>query len=161
LEWLRVNGLSMLKDERIRTVARSCLSRRTRATAAVLTRHYGARLRSTGLSGAEFALLIAIASQDGPSVTALAEAMDLDSTTVVRNLKHLERRGFVKSEGGRGRTGKRLWLTAGGEAATSATLDCWETINRALIDKLGAERVQQGLQFLEALEEAAGDLAKD
>jgi DNA-binding MarR family transcriptional regulator len=144
-----------MKDERIRTVAQSCLSRRTRATAAVLSRHYGAQLRSTGLSGVEFSLLVAIAGQDGPSVSAVAEALGFDSTTVVRNLKHLERRRFIDSEGGRGRAGKRLRLTAEGEAAISTALDSWEVVNRTLVEKLGAERVKEGLRFLEALEEVA------
>ncbi|MBF9197397.1 MarR family winged helix-turn-helix transcriptional regulator [Microvirga terrestris] len=144
-----------MKDERIRSVAQSCLSRRTRATAAVLSRHYGAQLRSTGLSGVEFSLLVAIAGEDGPNVSAVAEALGFDSTTVVRNLKHLERRGFVESEGGRGRTGKRLRLTDEGEAAISAALDSWDAVNRTLVEKLGAERVKEGLRFLEALEEAA------
>ncbi|MCB8819049.1 MarR family winged helix-turn-helix transcriptional regulator [Microvirga rosea] len=142
-----------MNDERLFTVARSCLGRRTRKTAALLSRHYAAQLRHTGLSGTEFVLLVTIAQEPDISVVALADKLGLDPTTLVRNVKHASDRRLIAAAGGRGRAGKRLRLTLEGEEALKRALDAWEEVNSALVAKLGPEKVSEGLRFLQALED--------
>ena len=55
------------------------------------TRH----LEKAGITRGQYALLANIERNPGISVSALAETMDLERTTLVRNLKPLEARGLI------------------------------------------------------------------
>lgn len=146
-----------MDDIRLATIAQICLARRTQMAARALTRHYNSRLKGLKLTATQFAALITIGGQEGILVLELAEALGTDATTLTRNVQLLEKNGIVVAEGGRGRGGKHLALTAKGRAVVKKALDAWESVNAELVAKIGAVQARDGLRFLAALEGAVAE----
>ena len=76
-------------------VARSCLASQARRLSRALTRHYNDRLRPLGLNIAEMNLLVAVAATGPVQPAGLARALDLEKSTLSRNLQRLADRGWV------------------------------------------------------------------
>jgi DNA-binding MarR family transcriptional regulator len=102
-----------------------CACAAARHVARTLTQLYDTALRDTGLEAPQFALLMAI-DRIGPcNQSALGERYALDKTTVSRNLKWLERRGWVQVSIGRNRRERELTLTAEGRKRLAAAHPKW------------------------------------
>lgn len=102
-----------------------CACATARHVARTLTQLYDAALRDTGLEAPQFALLMAI-DQIGPcNQSALGERYALDKTTVSRNLKWLERQGWVHGSIGKSRRERELALTAEGRKRLIAARPKW------------------------------------
>lgn len=116
--------------------ARSCYALEARKTANLVARIYNAALADQGLEVAQFSTLCAIALGRAGSVTALARALGVDRSTLVRNLERLLHRGLVVAvpEGRR----VRHALTALGEAALDQALGRWRLAQDRLASVLGA-----------------------
>lgn len=91
-----------------------CFGYRSRKAARAVTRAYNQRLKPLNLQITQYILLGSISRAGDRSITALAEEVGVESSALLRNLRVLEERGLVSSEGGRGRRGRRLRLTEAG-----------------------------------------------
>lgn len=90
-----------------------------------MTQHYEASFRGTGLRATQFTLL-AILAQTGPlPLTELATMLGLERTSLTRNLRPLEKRGFIASAADDDQRIRRIAITKKGEAAALAALDAW------------------------------------
>ncbi len=79
----------------------------------------------------------------------LSDWLGMDRTTLVRNLRPLERDGLVKSTG-KGRGNKvSLALTAKGRTALQKFLPDWQVAQQKVIRTLGKERWTEILRDLE------------
>ena len=84
----------------------------------------------------------------------LSDWLGMDRTTLVRNLRPLERDGLVKSTG-KGRGHKvSLALTAKGRAALQRFLPDWRVAQQKAIRTLGQERWGEILRDLERAAQA-------
>ena len=92
----------LLPDD-LAAIGRACFALHARMTARLLTRVYDAAVRPAGLRFAQFGLLGAIAHGSATSQTALADRLGLERTTLVRNLKFLEQKGWIEAAPGGGR----------------------------------------------------------
>lgn len=63
-----------------------------------VTQIYERHLAPSGLSAAQFAILARLSRKPGSTMLALAEAMVMDRTTLVRALKPLQRDGLAAAE---------------------------------------------------------------
>ena len=86
-----------------------CVAGRVLRAARLITRHYDDALRPTGLTIAQFGLLNVIGKYEPESISQIAEWMNLDRTSLSRNLKPLEKAGFVY-RGNEGASRKRRVL---------------------------------------------------
>jgi len=128
-----------------------CLAYASRRTARAVTNFFNARLAALDLNVAQFGLLAAVAKMPGSTLSAIGEAMLLDETTMARNLAVLERRGFIESEGGRGRSGKQVRLTVRGEDLHAEAAKIWKRTNQRLAAELDEKELIAGRAFLEGL----------
>jgi DNA-binding MarR family transcriptional regulator len=91
-----------------------------------ISHFYDSKLAPTGLRTTQFAILALLDEQGGASVNNLAELLDLDRTTMGKNLRPLERRKYVKiapsPTDGRSRT---ITLTNAGGAVLKAARRLW------------------------------------
>jgi len=118
-----------------------------RATRAV-TQHFDNKLRPLGLRVSQFSIMGALAvieltSPEGINMTALAELLVLDRTTLARNLKPLERDGLVQIVPGEDRRIRLVRLTEQGHAKLVDGFPSWQEAQAQIVDTLGEERWQQ------------------
>jgi DNA-binding MarR family transcriptional regulator len=120
-------------------IGRRCYALQSRKTANEVTRAYNDWLRPVELEMAQFSTLSAILEGDSPSIGALAERLGVERTTLVRNLKLLEKRGLVRVAA---RMQRRLThaLTPQGAEILSRALPLWEQAQSALEKALGGTR---------------------
>ncbi|MEK9968588.1 MAG: MarR family winged helix-turn-helix transcriptional regulator [Ferrovibrio sp.] len=100
---------------------------------------YAAVMAEVDLTMPQFATLASLCQQDGLSVTALAQLVGVDSTTLTRNLRLLEQRGLVVQDiAADDRRRRVLRLTADGRRLFARALPLWQKAQAALTRKLGA-----------------------
>ena len=76
---------------------RACVCQALRRTARQVTRRYETALRPLGLTMGQFTTLAALLRPDPVPLSALADQLGMDRTTLTRDLAPLERRGLVGS----------------------------------------------------------------
>ena len=106
-----------MSDQFITSEARRCACATIRRTDRVLTQFYDEILAPSGLSAPQFGLLAILAQVAPITIHRLAEHMDIDRTTLTRNLKLLIKQNLVGSEEGGDRRMRRVLLTQEGEQA--------------------------------------------
>ena len=135
-------------------IRRACFALHARMTARLLTRVYDAAVRPTGLRFAQFGLLGAIAHGSATSQTALAERLGLERTTLVRNLKFLEQKGWIEATPGGGR-GLAHRLTPAGRDILARAVPLWERAQRDIEARLGGIDPDATREAMRALRKAA------
>ena len=105
-------------------VACACAS--ARQAARVLTQLYDRHLRGAGLEAPQFALLMALKQQGPCSQVTLGRRHGLDKTTVSRNLRWLETRGWAASSAAADRRERLYALTPDGRRRLAAALPKWK-----------------------------------
>jgi DNA-binding MarR family transcriptional regulator len=121
-----------------------CFGNRARMAARAVTRSYNARLKSLDLHITQLSILIALVQGDSASVAQLADRLDTEPSTLVRNLQILERRNLVIGDDGRGRRGRRFVLTAAGQALLDQAGPIWR---QAQADMTTALKTQSDATF--------------
>lgn len=109
------------------SVEQMCLSFAAQKAARALGRRYDAALRPTGLSNWQFTLLMMLIREEPPTISALAQYLATDRTTVTANLKPLERRGLVSVQNdAQDARVRRVALSDEGRALLSEALPLWQ-----------------------------------
>lgn len=113
-----------------------CLVLNTRMAARAVTRRADQRLRSFGVTAAQFNILGALSAHPGRSITETANALAMDRTTLSRNLALLARKGLVTSApAGRG-NGRLGALTEDGRRTFNAIVPEWRKSQAELRERL-------------------------
>jgi DNA-binding MarR family transcriptional regulator len=115
------------------------LRRATRA----LTQAYDSALAAAGVKVTQFSLLRAIERNEPAAITTLADDLDLDRTTLARNLLPLQRYRLVTLAAGADQRVTEVRLTAKGRKAIAAALPLWSQVQQDVAQKLGRDRVEQ------------------
>ena len=127
-----------------------CVSFNLRKASQTVSRIYSREMRDSPLSGPLFGLMMIIYKRGSGTITALADDMGLDRTTLTRNLKPLERKGLIQIERVTANC-KEITLLPEGEAAVHEALKCWRKAQSKVIDQLGEERWDRMKEDLSAV----------
>jgi DNA-binding MarR family transcriptional regulator len=112
-------------------IAEGCLASRARHLDRLLTRIYDQALRGQGITGAQLGMLVAI-ELGGPTTAAwVGRRLELEKSTVSRNLARLVAAGLVETTDG-------LAITARGAALVRACHPIWKQAQREAARALGA-----------------------
>lgn len=104
----------------------ACVAQALRRAARKVTRRYEAALRPAGLTMGQFTILAALARPEAVALTALADQLGMDRTTLTRDLAPLERRGLVASSPSRkDRRVRAIGLTKDGRARLAEATPLW------------------------------------
>ena len=118
----------------------TCLCHNARMASRVITRAYDEALRPTGLRATQVAVLAAVGARGALSIKSLADSLEMERTTLTRNLRPLEELGYVAiAPEGRHRS-RELILTKSGQAALVEALPLWEAAQRSAMRQLGDQR---------------------
>ena len=141
-------------DAALRAASERCVCLHARMAARAVTRAYDAALAPLGLEATQFTLLSAIAADPTRSVTAMADRLALERSSLSRNLDLLRRRGLIAAGSGRGRA-VRYAVTAEGEALIAAALPAWAEAQARFEQAVGAEGWAETRAALRRLRHAA------
>lgn len=110
----------------------ACACATARRVARTLTQLYDGALRGSGLEAPQFALLMTLEHKGPCTQAALGQHHALDKTTVSRNVRWLERQGWIRSAPGTDRRARELQLTAEGRRRLAAARPSWRRAQEQL-----------------------------
>jgi DNA-binding MarR family transcriptional regulator len=103
----------------------------------IVSRAYDEALRPTGLRATQVAVLAAVGARGALSIKSLADSLEMERTTLTRNLRPLEEQGLVSiAPEGRHRS-RMLALTTAGKAALLKAMPLWEKAQQSSMHQLG------------------------
>jgi DNA-binding MarR family transcriptional regulator len=129
-----------------------CLCTKLRRASRGVTRLYDEALADVGLNAAQFSLLRNLQRLGQPSISALAEAMGLDRSTLGRNLRVVEGRGLLQLGGGSDQRSRQVALTDAGVRVLEQGAPLWERAQQELALRLGADKRAELMALLDDLE---------
>ncbi len=131
-----------------RPASSSCSCAQLRRAARAVTHVYDEIMQPSGLGLAQFSVLRTVSRGDGMKIKDLATRLSLDPTTLTRNLKILEKRGYVKLASGEDQRTRTVCLTAAGRAVMENAVPLWTAVQKKLRQRIGAKRMDQFLAVL-------------
>jgi DNA-binding MarR family transcriptional regulator len=145
--------------DELRDVSERCICLHTRMAARAVTRAYDAALAPLGLEATQFTLLAAIAANPSHSVTAMADRLALERTSLSRNLALLQRKGLIGAEQGKGRS-VPYSVTPQGETLLAAAVPLWRSVQTGLETVIGESSWSDTKQKLRRLRHSAAPAAQ-
>ena len=122
-----------------------------RRTARRVTQLYDEALRPSGLRLTQYSVLANLEQAGGRSVTALAALLEMERTTLTRNLKPLAKAGLLRVAPGPDQRSRSVELTADGRDALARARPLWQEAERHLRRTLGRDASADLRQRLDSL----------
>jgi DNA-binding MarR family transcriptional regulator len=135
--------------------ALECLCASLRRAARAVTQAYETELRPQGLRAPQLTLLHVLAKKGVLTQGEIGEFLALDSTTLTRTLRPLERQGWIRARAGEDRRERRWELTAAGERKWKKALPAWERAQARARQQIGPAGVAALLTSLARVAGAA------
>ena len=107
-----------------------CVCGNLRMAARAVSSIYDRHLKAVGLQSSQMAVLWAVAGRRSAPVNEIAGVIAMDETTLLRNLRVLERRRLVAFHVGDDRRERIVQLTAEGRALFESALPAWKEAQR-------------------------------
>ncbi len=127
-----------------RTALETCAGLTLRRAAKRATQFLEERIIASGVSFSQFGLMAEIAAAEDDTVSALAERMGLDQSTLSRTLRTLEAEGLVEIAVVESDQRKRMaWLTEKGARRLEAALAAWRQAHAALARQVSLDTVRR------------------
>ena len=120
---------------------RGCTCFRLRRLTRRVTQHYDSHLARASLRVTQFSLLGMLLRTDSLTLSELAARMEMDRTTLTRNLRPLQNAGWVAVTRGRDGRSRTAQLSDTGRAAWNNAKPHWRQAQDELNAALGAEAV--------------------
>ena len=131
-----------------------CYCTNLRRSANTVSDFYDNALKDTGLTIAQYYLLINLSRLQSANITHWANRVGLDRSTMVRNIKLLESHDLIEKTEGHGKT---FTLSAAGKKSLEAAVPVWNDAQKKMELFLGKEDSEAILRIgskLQALKEA-------
>ena len=128
---------------------RGCTNFKLRQITRTVSRRYDAAVAAAGLKTTQYSLLSHIGGLEPVRPSDLAAKMNLDVSTLSRNLQPLVAQGWVELGPGPDARTRLVSLTEAGRAKRAEAQRLWKQAQQNLNDTLGAERVAQLHQLIE------------
>ena len=133
----------------------ACACFNVRKVSRQLSQLYDHALEPSGLKNTQFTML-AVASEAGPiSITNLSRLLDLDRTTLTRNLRIMEREGLIAVGSGKDARSKIVTLSAKGRSRLSQATPLWRSAQAKILKRFGRNRWDSLRLELQEIRDAA------
>lgn len=120
-----------------RRMVRQCLSSNMRRLERVITRHYDSYISPTGITAVQLPALAMVHLWPLLSLREHAELLQIDRTTLWRNLRPLIAQGLIREN--RARRPARYEITPKGLATLTAAAEAWEEAHSEIRRILGRD----------------------
>ena len=140
--------IKMSKELDMATVE-NCVCFNLRWVTRAVTQFYDSEMRRHGIRPTQATILLALNSKETWSMAELSDLLGLERTTLVRNLRPLQRDGFVQTTGGGHGNRVEVAITAKGRKQMEKLKPAWRAAQRAAVKTLGEKRWSAVLSDLE------------
>lgn len=130
-----------------------CYCMNLRRAANTVTEFYDAALEGTGLSVSQYSLLANLERMETASTSELAERVNLERSTLVRNLKPLLERELVLDTAKAGARSHKFIVNAQGRLLPEKAKPLWDHAQASLSAYMGQEDTETLLRLLRKLHE--------
>ncbi|MHC4550295.1 MAG: MarR family winged helix-turn-helix transcriptional regulator [Planctomycetota bacterium] len=120
-----------------------------------MTQLFDGVLQPSGLRSTQFVILVAIQVDQTVRLPDLARTLNVDRSTLTRNLQPLERSGLLKTMPSRNGRASLVRLTAKGRRLLERTVPLWEEAQTRFESQLGTRRWKALLGDLTKVVDAA------
>ena len=131
------------------SVRRNCVCFNVRRFARAITQFFDAEMRRQGVRSTQGSVLAALQATGTSSMAELSEILGMERTTLLRNLRPLQRDGLVVVDGGGHGCPVELSLTAKGRKQLEKLAPAWEAVQRTAVEVLGEKRWSELLADLD------------
>lgn len=138
-----------------------CSCAAVRSAARAVTKAYDDVLRPLELRMTQYTILAKVAKEGQLALSDLADRMVMDRTTLARNIKPLEREGWIEVAVGSDRRERLLSVTAAGQALLDRARPLWQETSRRLDEKLGAQQAEVLRATMREVVKAARELSDE
>ena len=128
--------------EQAKRVGPECLGFRARLLSRIVTSVYDDSLSAVGLKVSQFSVLNAVASREDTQPAELAKFLEMDESTLSRNVARMCARGWLRLEPGEDdRRSHQIRLTDMGKALLRKSYPAWQQAQSQVAHKLGPDGV--------------------
>jgi DNA-binding MarR family transcriptional regulator len=120
-----------------RLMVSECLAVRVRRLGRVVTRIYDAALAPHGVTIAQLNLLTAIAAAGGPRPTDLGRILDVEKSTLSRDLQRMKQLGWIRFDPSQPTRGRSILLTPAGSRLLVQVRPAWKRAQETARSQLG------------------------
>jgi DNA-binding MarR family transcriptional regulator len=117
----------------------SCASFNFRRAARAVTSLYDQAFESFGIRSTQFSILVGIAKTQPTSISALADLLVIDRTTLTRSLRLLKKQGLLSVSDRSTKRQRFLTLTHKGARTLAASLPAWRKAQDRFVQSLGSD----------------------
>jgi DNA-binding MarR family transcriptional regulator len=121
------------------STASACLATRVRQLSRIITRVYDDAMRPLGITASQYTLLAQLAQRDAITAVEIGHELDIEKSTLSRNLKRLLALGHINMDPPAGRRGRGLHLTPKGQGILKDAFPIWQDAQKRAFAVMGAE----------------------
>jgi DNA-binding MarR family transcriptional regulator len=118
----------------------NCTCFNLRRVTRVITQCFDAEFRRYGIRITQTPILNALQARSGWSMAEMSDFLGMDRTTLLRNLRPLQREGLIKISGGGQGGHVQLAITDKGRTAIVKLLPAWRSAQEKVVAMLGEKR---------------------
>lgn len=127
----------------------NCVCFNLRWVARAVTKFFDAELRRHGIRPTQESILVSLDAQEKWKMAELSDWLGMERTTLVRNLRPLQRDGLVEVMGGGRGNLVELAITPKGREQLKKLMPAWRAAQSAVVKTLGEQRWSAVLSDLE------------
>ena len=118
----------------------NCACFNVRRVSRIITQFFEAEVGQHGIRPTQSPILRALQAKDGWSMAELSDWLGMERTTLLRNLRPLQRDGLVRAKGGGHGGHVELKITEKGRALLAKLFPAWRSAQDKVVAILGKER---------------------
>jgi DNA-binding MarR family transcriptional regulator len=141
--------MHIMKKQLDMTSVENCTCFNVRRTSRAITQFFDTEVRRHGIRPTQTPILGALQAKQGWNMAELSEWLGMERTTLIRNLRPLQRDGLVRAKGGRRGGHVELEITEKGRSALANVLPAWRSAQDKVVAILGRERWSAIIRDLE------------
>lgn len=115
--------------------------------------YYDEHFQKAGISTKQYSLLTNLSRIGEASTSELAAYVNLERSTLVRNLKVLKENGWISDLAGEGRRTHRYVVTAAGQEKMEETEPIWRKVQQEMEEMVGKEQMETMTEVLYKIQE--------
>ncbi len=137
-------------------MAAECLAMRSRLIGRTITGIYDSALRPAGVTAGQLSILAALVRHGPISPGEVARRLNIEKSTMSRNVRRMERNGWLAIRPGESGPSQELRITNSGRRILEEARPLWHEAQRRAREVLGAGGTQAIHQLADAVSKASG-----